>query len=158
MVTTDMISRDVVLRGIDTFRRCYFEEEQKHGVPTVILNTANTTLSMVESFVNKTPLVNTIVCPPVNIGDKAYFIINKQLYEAEVCFLNHCQYRGHTSTEIRGEVSPFHTVSAEWSDWNKTVFKTKEEAERVLYPCEHCISGTYRSCEGCSQNKKEDKS
>lgn len=32
----------------------------------------------------------------------------------------------------------------------KTVFITKEAAERATYPCEHCISGTCRSCEGCS--------
>lgn len=35
-------------------------------------------------------------------------------------------------------------------DFGTLVFKEEEDAERKLYPCEHCISGTYRSCEGCS--------
>lgn len=30
----------------------------------------------------------------------------------------------------------------------------EKDAERKWYPCEHCISGTYRSCEGCSYGEK----
>ncbi len=36
----------------------------------------------------------------------------------------------------------------------KTVFMTKESAEAAAYPCEHCFSGTYRSCDGCSYGEK----
>lgn len=35
-------------------------------------------------------------------------------------------------------------------DFGTLVFKNEEDAERTLYPCEHCITGTYRSCKGCS--------
>lgn len=51
-------------------------------------------------------------------------------------------YRGHRK-EYRDE------------DFGSLVFKDKEDAERKLYPCEHCISGTYRSCEGCSYAERK---
>ena len=35
-------------------------------------------------------------------------------------------------------------------EFGTLVFTDEADAERKLYPCEHCISGTYRSCEGCS--------
>lgn len=39
-------------------------------------------------------------------------------------------------------------------DFGKLVFWEEDQAERALYPCEHCISGTYRSCEGCSNGER----
>ena len=39
-------------------------------------------------------------------------------------------------------------------EFGTLVFTDKEDAERKLYPCEHCISGTYRSCEGCSYGER----
>lgn len=42
-------------------------------------------------------------------------------------------------------------------DFGTLVFKDEEDAERKLYPCEHCISGTYRSCEGCSYGERTKK-
>ena len=38
----------------------------------------------------------------------------------------------------------------------KTVFLTAEEWEKAMYPCEHCFSGTYRSCDGCSYGERRD--
>ena len=52
-------------------------------------------------------------------------------------------YRGHRR-EYRDE------------DFGTLVFKEQEDAERKLYPCEHCISGTYRSCDGCSYGERKD--
>ena len=52
-------------------------------------------------------------------------------------------YRGHRR-EYRDE------------DFGTLVFKDQEDAERKLYPCEHCISGTYRSCDGCSYAERKD--
>ena len=52
-------------------------------------------------------------------------------------------YRGHRK-EYRDE------------DFGTLVFKEEEDAERKLYPCEHCISGTYRSCDGCSYGERKD--
>lgn len=40
------------------------------------------------------------------------------------------------------------------SDIGKTVFRTREEAESVLNPCDRCMSGSYRGCDGCSHAKK----
>ena len=52
-------------------------------------------------------------------------------------------YRGRRR-EYRGE------------DFGTLVFKTQEDAESKLYPCLHCISGTYRSCDGCSYGERKD--
>lgn len=70
--------------------------------------------------------------PPVEIEDILYFIINGQVYKATVCLLQWTQYRGQIVTELRGEVSPFHTVSVTWDDWNVKVFRTEEEAVAKL--------------------------
>lgn len=52
-------------------------------------------------------------------------------------------YRGHRR-EYRDE------------DFGTLVFKDEADAERKLYPCEHCISGTYRNCEGCSYGERKE--
>lgn len=105
----------------------------------------------------QTDTVDAVEVPPVKIGDKAFFIVNGKIYEAEICLISWCQFRrtGKT-TELRGEVTKNHTVSARFSDWGKTVFTTKEEAEKVLYPCEYCFCGTYRSCDGCSYGERKE--
>lgn len=70
--------------------------------------------------------------PPVEIDDELWFVINGQIYKATVCSIQWTQYRSHTVTEIRGEVSPFHTVSVTWDEWNKTLFRTEAEARKAL--------------------------
>ena len=102
----------------------------------------------------------SIAVPPVELGDKAYFIINGNVYLAEICLIDYCKTKSGTRTEIRGEVTPNHTVSARFEDWGTTVFATRQDAMEILFPCETCLSGTYRSCAGCSHNpkKSEDKS
>ena len=70
--------------------------------------------------------------PPVEINDELWFIINGQIYKATVCLIQWTQYRSHVVTEIRGEVSSFHTVSVKWEDWNKTLFRTEEEARKAI--------------------------
>lgn len=52
-------------------------------------------------------------------------------------------YRGHRK-EYRDE------------DFGTLVFKSQKDAESKLYPCEHCFSGTCRSCEGCSYAERKD--
>lgn len=66
--------------------------------------------------------------PPVEIDDVLYFIIKGVVYKATVCLIQWTQYRSHIVTEIRGEVAPYHTVSAKWKEWNVTVFRTESEA------------------------------
>ena len=66
--------------------------------------------------------------PPVEIDDVLYFIIKGTIYKATVCLIQWTQYRSHVVTEIRGEVSPFHTVSVKWDEWNKTVFRKESDA------------------------------
>lgn len=70
--------------------------------------------------------------PPVEIDDVVYFIIQGTIYRATVCLIQWTQYRSHIVTEIRGEVCPFHTVSATWDEWNKVVFRTEERAQAML--------------------------
>lgn len=97
----------------------------------------------------------SITVPPVNIGDEAYFIINGEIFPAVICLIDYCQRKGSIQTEIRGTVSESHTVSARFNDWGSTVFATRKDAEDVLFPCDTCLSGTYRSCDGCSYNPKK---
>ena len=52
-------------------------------------------------------------------------------------------YRGHRK-EYRDE------------DFGVLVFESQKDAEDKLYPCERCVSGTYRSCEGCSCGERKD--
>ena len=70
--------------------------------------------------------------PPVEIDDVVYFIIQGTIYKATVCLIQWTQYRSHIVTEIRGEVSSSHTVSARWDEWNKVVFKTEKAAQAML--------------------------
>ena len=39
----------------------------------------------------------------------------------------------------------------------KTVFLTVGEWEKVMYPCEHCFCGSYRSCDGCDYPEQRNK-
>ena len=78
------------------------------------------------------PTVDAVEVPPVKIGDTVYFIINKKIYEAVICFISWNQYRYSTNSEIRGEVQRYHTVSADFSEWNKSVFATMQQAEEAL--------------------------
>lgn len=118
------------------------------------------TLEMAEMLMRRkiksVPAVNAVEVPPVKIGDTAFFVIQRKVYEAKIVLLQWCQRANRVDTEIRGEVIKYHSVSATFSDWGKTVFATKEEAEKVLYPCNHCFCGTYRSCEGCSYGERKD--
>ena len=70
--------------------------------------------------------------PPVEIDDVVYFLIQGTIYKATVCLIQWTQYRSHVVTEIRGEVCPFHTVSATWDEWNKVVFRSEERAQAML--------------------------
>lgn len=97
----------------------------------------------------------SVAVPPVNIGDTAYFIIDGDIYGAEICLISYCQRNDGIQTEIRGAVTSTHTVSARFNDWGTTVFATRRDAENVLFPCDTCLSGTYRSCDGCSYNRKK---
>lgn len=85
---------------------------------------------------NVVPAERTYKCiihkPPVEIDDELWFVINSQIYKATVCLIQWTQYRSHIVTEIRGEVSPFHTVSVTWDEWNKTLFRTEAEARKAL--------------------------
>lgn len=79
------------------------------------------------------PTVDAVEVPPVKICDTAYFIINDKLYEAEICLISWSKFRKTgVINELRGEVQKGHTVSARFCDWGKTVFATKEEAEKAL--------------------------
>lgn len=77
--------------------------------------------------------INPMKCVGIHVGDfpdhrghkrKSYLVVT------------------HPTSDLLGRV-PLDKIG-------KTVFLTKEAAERAAYPCKYCISGTYRSCEGCS--------
>ena len=83
-------------------------------------------------YIEEFHTVDAVEVPPVKIGDTAYFIINKKIYAAVICFISWNQYRYSTNSEIRGEVQRYHTVSANFSEWNKSVFATMQQAEEAL--------------------------
>lgn len=72
------------------------------------------------------------VVPPCKVGDTAYFIINGEIYKTTICYIQFCQRETGTITEIRGSINASHSVSAEFSEWGKTVFPTYKEAEQAL--------------------------
>ena len=84
------------------------------------------------AIVANQPTVDAVEVPPVKIGDTAYFIINKKIYEAEIVLISWCQNRYGATTEIRGEVQKNHTVSSSFFEWNKNVFAARQQAEEVL--------------------------
>ena len=53
--------------------------------------------------------------------------------------------------DYRGRIREYRDV-----DFGTLVFKDEEDAEKKLYPCERCASGTYRSCDGCSYGERKD--
>ena len=97
--------------------------------------TGGKTLAMAEALMKRkietVPAVDAVILPPVKIGDTAYFIINRQIYEAEICILQWYNSPRGVIDEIRGDVVGG-SVSASFSDWGKAVFLTREEAEAAI--------------------------
>ena len=100
---------------------------------------------------------HAVELPPVKIGDEAYFIINGDIFRAKIHLIRFDIRDTGIKGEIFGSVTSTSSVFADFDDWGKTVFATKAEAEKVLYPCETCFCGTYRGCEGCSYGRRERK-
>lgn len=120
-------------------------------------------MEMVEENLAEQPTVDAVEVK-ANVGDFVYALweapvkLKYIIYCAEVkeiristrnCrltttyILEPIDYRGHRR-EYRSE------------DFGTLVFKEQEDAERKLYPCVYCFSGTYRSCEGCSYGERKD--
>lgn len=81
--------------------------------------------------IKKAPTVDAVMLPPVKVGDTAHFVINGQIYEATICILQWYKHPSGVIDEIRGNVVGG-SVSASFSDFGKTVFLTREEAEAAL--------------------------
>ena len=72
-----------------------------------------------------------LVVPPCNIGDTAFFVINGTIYEAKISVLQWYKHSCGTVDEIRGDIVGG-SVGASFSEFGKTVFLTREEAEAAL--------------------------
>lgn len=73
-----------------------------------------------------------VILPPVKIGDKAFFVINKCIFEGTVYFM---RWEHHQFSGIRGDISAEcmgGVVGASLLDFGKTVFLTREAAEAAL--------------------------
>lgn len=73
-----------------------------------------------------------VILPPVKVGDTAFFIINKSIYEGEVYYM---RWEHHKSFGVRGDISADSLggcIGARLCDFGKTVFLTREEAEAAL--------------------------
>jgi hypothetical protein len=71
--------------------------------------------------------------PPCKIGDHVFFIINGKVYSGDIYYLRYENYHGriHSLISAASGYGNF-GFSAEFSDWGKTVFPTKESAEAAL--------------------------
>ena len=70
--------------------------------------------------------------PPIKIGDTAFFIIKKRIYEGKVYYM---RWEHHKSFGIYGNISADSfggCVGASLFDFGKTVFSTREAAETAL--------------------------
>lgn len=86
-----------------------------------------------QQLVEEAPAVNAVILPHVKIGDTAFFIIDGNIFEGNVCFIrweHHERFGIHT--EITASLSPYTSVGASLDDFGKTVFLTREEAEAAL--------------------------
>lgn len=73
-----------------------------------------------------------VVLPPVKIGDTAFFVINNHIFGGTVYFMS---WECHKSFGVRGHIyadCAVGTVSASLSDFGKTVFLARKEAEVAL--------------------------
>ena len=98
------------------------------------------------------------------VGDYVYALweapvkLKYIIYCAEVKEIRRCMRNCRLTTTYILEPIDYRGRRREYrgEEFGTLVFKTKEDAESKLYPCEHCISGTYRSCEGCSYGERKD--
>lgn len=70
--------------------------------------------------------------PPIKIGDTAFFIIKKRIYEGKVYYM---RWEHHKSFGVHGNISADSfggCVGASLFDFGKTVFSTREAAEAAL--------------------------
>lgn len=73
-----------------------------------------------------------VMLPPVKIGDVAFFLLNGQIYSGTIYYI---RWENHTSFGEHGIISAngvCGTCSANLSDFGKTVFLTRKEAEAAL--------------------------
>ena len=73
-----------------------------------------------------------VVLPPAKVGDTAFFILGGKIYDAEIYFL---KWEHHKHYGARGSILGECCVGvagADFSDFGKTVFLTREEAEAAL--------------------------
>ena len=84
-----------------------------------------------EEDLENAPTVDAVALPPVKIGDTAFFIVEGNIYETEVCVLQWYKHARGVVDEIRGNTIGG-SVGASLSEWGKTVFLTREEAEAAL--------------------------
>ena len=72
-----------------------------------------------------------LVVLPCKVGDTVFFVIKEKIYEAQICILQWYEHSRGVVSEIRGDVVGG-SVGASISDFGKTVFFTREEAEAAL--------------------------
>ena len=119
------------------------------------------------------PIVDAVVLP-CKVGDTVYGQFEnygKKIHECKVSKSKVCQFRDgslHYFLDVEFDiVDPYYkdgrlmhcgqqaVFGEDFGSWYR-VYRTREEVERVLYPCEYCFCGAYRSCEGCSYGERKD--
>lgn len=115
----------------------------------------------VQQYIDKAPTVDAVEIR-ANVGDYVYALweapvkLKYIIYCAEVKEIRIAMRNCRLTTTYVLEPIDYRGRRREYraEEFGTLVFKDEADAERKLYPCEHCISGTYRSCEGCSYGER----
>ena len=117
----------------------------------------------VQQYIDKAPTVDAVEIK-AKVGDLVYALweapvkLKYIIYCAEVKEIRIAMRNCRLTTTYILEPIDYRGRRREYRDeeFGALVFKEQEDAERKLYPCEHCISGTYRSCDGCSYGERKE--
>ena len=78
-------------------------------------------------------LASGVIVPPCKVGDTVFMIKDEKIYDGTVRFL---RWESHKDRGVRSDMlanpTPYFAIGASFDDFGKTVFLTKEEAERAL--------------------------
>lgn len=91
-----------------------------------------------------------LVVLPCKVGDTVYFVFEGKVHDVRVQGIPLGR-----NNELILNFGGYPVQYAWGSEIGKTVFLTREEAQKALNPCDHCFSGAYRGCGDCTYGETE---
>lgn len=107
---------------------CLLKEARKNADMKFVVDYDDVMLDMAEYLI-----ANGVILPPCNVGDKVYYIDGKTIVPSVV----HCiSFGGRHGVNPKGQIhiqdSDKDTITVNFDQFGKKVFKTYEEAEQKL--------------------------